>query len=202
MRQQWEEEGFTRALIEYDSPDGDTIEAYLLLPHGDGPFPGVLALHQHASQWTLGKSEVCGLAGDPLQAFAPALARRGVCVLAPDALGFESRMVLSLSGAGDDLAPELDPARAGADHWLQYHNALTYRLLRGDTLMRKVLEDTATALAVLAGHSAVDRIRLGAVGHSFGGSVALFIRFCCEIRCWRSCEVHGSPWRAAGLVYR
>lgn len=172
-RDQWDENGYTRFLIEYDSPDGDTIEAFLLLPHGSGPFPGVLALHQHASQWILGKSEVCGLSGDPLQAFGPALARCGVCVLAPDAIGFESR--LNPGGVGKEFAPKLDPQRASAEHWLQYYNALSYRLLRGDTLMRKVLEDTATALGVLACHPSVARNRLGIVGHSFGGAVALFM---------------------------
>jgi dienelactone hydrolase len=169
----WEEESYTRYLVEYDSSDGDVIEAFLLLPNGTGPFPGVLALHQHASQWTIGKSEICGLAGDRYQAFGPALARRGICVLTPDAIGFESRM--ASSGAGENLAPKLDPERASAAHWLQYYNALSYRLLRGDTLMRKVLSDSATGLAVLARHSQVDNRRLGVVGHSFGGNVALFL---------------------------
>jgi dienelactone hydrolase len=173
VQQQWNENGYTRFLIEYDSSDGDKIAAFLLLPQGNGPFPGVLALHQHASQWTLGKSEVCGIAGDPFQAFGPALARRGICVLAPDDIGFESR--LASTGLGKELAPKLDSNRADSDHWLQYYNALSYRLLRGDTLMRKILEDTATALGVLANYHSVDRNRLGAVGHSFGGSTALFL---------------------------
>jgi dienelactone hydrolase len=170
---QWEEERYTRSLIEYNSSDGDIIEAFLLVPKGQGPFPGVLALHQHASQWMIGKSEICGLAGDPHQAFGPALARRGICVLAPDAIGFESRM--ASSGAGENLAPKLDPERASAAHWLQYYNALSYRLLRGDTLMRKILADSAIGLSVMARHSQVDDRRLGVVGHSFGGSVALFL---------------------------
>ena len=41
--------------------------------------------------------------------------------------------------------------------------------------MRKVLDDTTTALGVLAYHPSVDRNRLGIVGHSFGGAVALFM---------------------------
>jgi dienelactone hydrolase len=170
---QWEEDSYTRYLVEYGSSDGDIIGAFLLLPNGTGPFPGVLALHQHASQWTIGKSEICGLAGDRYQAFGPALARRGICVLTPDAIGFESRM--ASSGAGENLAPKIDPERASPAHWLQYYNALSYRLLRGDTLMRKVLVDSATGLSVLARHSQVDDRRLGVVGHSFGGSVALFL---------------------------
>ncbi len=39
----------------------------------------------------LGKSEVCGLAGNPLQAFGVALVKKGFVVLAPDSICFEDR---------------------------------------------------------------------------------------------------------------
>src|SRR4051794_31756385 len=70
------EAGYRRILINYAGDEGDRIPAYLLLPHGAGPFAAVLVHHQHAGQRHLGKSEVAGLAGDPLQAFGPALASR------------------------------------------------------------------------------------------------------------------------------
>jgi hypothetical protein len=84
----------------------EEIPALLLVPDGAGPFAAVLAHHQHNSEWHLGKSEVAGLAGDPLQAFGPALARAGLVVLAPDAVGFEDRRY---SGTGID---------AREDDWL------------------------------------------------------------------------------------
>ncbi len=83
--------GYERQLIDFQSADGQAIPAFLLLPEGDGPFPAVIVHHQHASQRHLGKSEVVGLAGDPLQAFGPALAQRGFVVLAPDSICFEDR---------------------------------------------------------------------------------------------------------------
>ena len=83
-------DGYVEHAVAFASAEGD-VPAYLLVPDGDGPFGGVVAYHQHHSQWHLGKSEVAGRAGDPLQAFGPALARRGVAVLAPDAVGFEDR---------------------------------------------------------------------------------------------------------------
>src|SRR4051794_32052052 len=95
------------------------VPAFRLVPAGDGPFPGVVAFHQHHSEWHLGKSEVAGRAGDPLQAFGPALARRGVVVLAPDAVGFEDRRA---SGPG------VEP-RGGDGP--RHHNEMAYRLLRG-----------------------------------------------------------------------
>ena len=87
-----EGDGFRRSLIRYSAHDGEQIEAFLLEPKIAEPRGAVLALHQHNSQWAIGKSEVAGLMGDPLQAFGPALARRGITVLAPDSIGFESRM--------------------------------------------------------------------------------------------------------------
>ncbi len=168
-----EEEAFVRLELRYRHPDGDQGAAFLLVPEGPGPHPGVLALHQHNSQWELGKSEVCGLAGDRLQAFAPALARRGICVLAPDALGFESRLGSAGEGA-EPLPPQRRPG-SSARGWLQHYNQMCYRLVRGDLLIRKVLSDASLALSILVKRDEVDRSRVGALGHSYGGNTLLFL---------------------------
>ena len=63
------EHDYDRLQITYDNEEHDRIPAFLLIPHGAGPFPALLVHHQHNSQWHLGKSEVCGLArvyGEPL----------------------------------------------------------------------------------------------------------------------------------------
>jgi dienelactone hydrolase len=159
------EHDYDRIRITYDNEEHDHIPAFLLMPHGAGPFPAVLVYHQHNSQWHLGKSEVCGLAGDPLQAFGPALARHGIVVLAPDAICFEDRRA-QRSGIAPDPSPDAD--------WLQHYNALCYRLLRGDTLMRRVLEDAACGVSLLRAHRAVDNQRIGTLGHSYGGNTVLF----------------------------
>jgi dienelactone hydrolase len=159
------EHDYDRLQITYDNEEHDRIPAFLLIPHGAGPFPALLVHHQHNSQWYLGKSEVCGLAGDPLQAFGPALARHGIVVLAPDALCFEDRRA-HRSG----IAPAPDP---DAD-WQHHYNALCYRLLRGDTLMRRVLADAARGVSLLRAHRAVDNQRIGTLGHSYGGNTVLF----------------------------
>jgi hypothetical protein len=82
---------YTRSRISYRSLEGDQIPAFLLLPEGPGPYPAVLVHHQHNSERHIGKSEVCGLVGNPLQAFGPALASKGIAVLAPDSICFEDR---------------------------------------------------------------------------------------------------------------
>ena len=108
-----DEEGCARSLMRYSTEDGDEIEAFLFEPSTGTPRGAVLALHQHNSQWEIGKSEVAGLIGDPLQAFGPALARRGVMVLAPDAVGFESRC--GSAGWGTSLAPALNRPHSTAE---------------------------------------------------------------------------------------
>ena len=84
------EHGYVRQRIEYDS-FGDWVPAFLLLPEKLDNNPAILINHQHNRERHLGKSEVCGLAGNPLQAFGPELARRGFVVLAPDTICFEDR---------------------------------------------------------------------------------------------------------------
>jgi dienelactone hydrolase len=157
-------DGYEQRLVRYAGVDGDEVRAYLLVPAGDGPFGGVVVHHQHNSEYHLGKSEVAGLAGNPLQAFGPALARRGLVVLAPDSIGFENR--------GSD----------GPRHF----NEMAYRLVRGRLLMTTVLGDASLALAALLARPDVDPARVGALGHSYGGSTTLFqaalderVRFAC-----------------------
>lgn len=118
--------------------------------------------HQHNGERHFGKSEVCGLVGNPLQAFGPALAEKGIIVLAPDSLCFEDRRT---GTAGTAQHP---------DDWRQHYNQMCYRLLRGDTLMRKVLQDAETAISLLASISTVDAERVGILGHSYGGNTVLF----------------------------
>jgi dienelactone hydrolase len=156
------QEGYHQIRIQYTGQEGDPIPAFLLLPHGRGPFPAVLVHHQHHGQRHLGKSEVCGLTGDPLQAFGPALARQGFVVLAPDSICFEDRR-------GNQKGTE--PDEGDVD---QHYNEMCYRLLRGDTLMRKVLSDSALGISLLREHPLVDFERVGILGHSYGGNTVLF----------------------------
>lgn len=155
--------GYLRTLVTYPSGDGDTIPAYLLLPNEEGPFPAVVVHHQHNSERHLGKSEPAGLAGDELHAFGPALASRGVAVLAPDSICFEDRR-RQRTGREPDAAYDR----------LQHYNEFAYRLVNGDSLARKVLADSTLAISVLAALRAVRTDRIGMVGHSYGGNTVLF----------------------------
>lgn len=50
------EEGFIRQLVHLVTDD-DRVPALLAVPAGQGPFPAVVAFHQHAGQRHFGKSE-------------------------------------------------------------------------------------------------------------------------------------------------
>jgi dienelactone hydrolase len=157
-----EQDGFACQKVHLGT-DGDAIPAFLAVPRGTGPFPAVVVFHQHAGQRHLGKSEVFGLVGDRFQAFGPALARAGLVVLAPDSIAFEDRRP---GGPGTDER---------GDDWLQHYNALAHRLVVGETLMRKVLEDAMVAVSALAARPDVNADRVGALGHSYGGNTTLFL---------------------------
>lgn len=158
-----EEDGYRRFRIQYSSQDEETIPAFFLLPDKNEPLAAVLIHHQHHGERHLGKSEVCGLIGDPLQAFGPVLAREGIAVLAPDSICFEDRRK-NRQGTEADSAGDV----------AQHYNEMCYRLLRGDTLMRKVLNDSAQGISLLRSHPQIDSERIGMMGHSYGGNTVLF----------------------------
>ena len=157
-----EADGFTRERIEYRGLEDDVIPAFLFTPKGREILGGVVVFHQHNGEFHFGKSEVAGDVGSPFQGFGPALARRGVAVLAPDALTFEDRRAAVRGVEPDDY------------DWLQHYSAMSYRLLDGDTLMRKGLDDAQRAVSVLLQATGLDERRIGVAGHSYGGYTALY----------------------------
>ncbi|KPN20297.1 hypothetical protein AO715_10435 [Xanthomonas sp. Mitacek01] len=167
-------DGYDRTRIGYAGLEGDAIPAFLFTPQGRVPVGGVVVFHQHNGEFHFGKSEVAGLVGDPFQAFGPALARRGLAVLAPDAITFEDRRA-AVSGVEPDHYD-----------WLQHYSAMSWRLLDGDTLMRKCLDDAQRALGVLLQATGLDPQRVGIAGHSYGGYTALY-HAAVDARCRFAC---------------
>ena len=76
-------------------------------------------------------------------------------VLAPDSITFEDRR-----GTIQGIEPDYYD-------WLQHYNAMSYRLLDGDVLMRKCLDDAQRALSVLLQVSGLDERLVGVAGHSY-----------------------------------
>lgn len=147
---------FIRKKINYSAEAGEIIPAFLCIPKANRlPLPAIYCFHQHAGNWLLGKSEVVGLSGSPDQAYAKELAERGYVTLAPDAICFEER--------ADEIAPML------------YHaHQLHTRLMQGHTLLGKVLFDITVGIDLLQSFPEVDSLKIGFIGHSYGGRTALF----------------------------
>jgi dienelactone hydrolase len=152
-----------RARITYTTEPGERIAAWLLTPHGAAPAagrPGMLAIHQHANHYALGKAEPAGLDGDLDYAYGLELCRRGYVVLCPDLLCFEDRR----------------PAERGGMDGAAYERfEFTSRILAGSCLQAKYLHDLTGAVELLASLPSVDRARLGVIGHSLGGLEALWL---------------------------
>ncbi len=153
---------YHRKRIEYKVNERN-IPAFLLIPKSNAPFPGVLVNHQHHSQRNWGKSEVCGLVGDPLQAFGSKLAESGFVVIAPDAICFEERRI-------NAVGTEENHKEDDWNHFL----ALCHGILTGETLAKIAIEDAIGAISVLNNLDIVDKAKIGCLGHSYGGNTTYF----------------------------
>lgn len=137
------------------------VRALLLVPHGSGPFPAALMLHDHGSKFDIGKEKLIEPADETKLASAQAwaercfggrfigndLAARGYAVLAVDALGW-----------GDRSGLVYDGQQALASNLYNLGSSLAGLMARED-------ERAARFLATVRG---VDRRRVTAVGFSMG----------------------------------
>ncbi len=147
-------DGFVRRRVAYDVPSG-RASAFVCIPDRlREAAPLVYCHHQHAGQFDLGKSEVVGLRGDPDQAYAAELARRGFITIAADSIGFEDRNWAD----GQNLG------------WFE----LSSRLVRGRTLLADELHEISLAIDYGLSLPEVRDDAVGFIGHSFGGRVALW----------------------------
>jgi len=147
-------------LLRLTLAEGLTAPALLALPKGEGPFPAVLALHDHGSEFRIGKEKCLPPPGpvppvaqawwDRLFGGAPfgtALLRRGFAVLSVDALSWGGRQ-----GQG-----------------YQAQQALAANLMNiGLTPAGLMAWEDMRAAEYLASIPQVDPARIAAVGFSMG----------------------------------
>ncbi|TQE33691.1 hydrolase [Streptomyces ipomoeae] len=160
--QRTEGDGFTRELVTFSLTRYGRVRAALLTPHGDGPFPAVLLLHDHGAKFDIGKEKLVRPWYDDTrlasaQAWADRyfsgrfvgdeLARRGYVVLVVDALGW-----------GDRGPVAYDQQQALAGNLFNLGSSLAGLMAREDV----------RAAGFLAGLDRVDRHRVAAVGFSMG----------------------------------
>ncbi|MGW0839823.1 dienelactone hydrolase family protein [Streptomyces sp. NPDC002787] len=160
--QRAEGDGCTRELVTFSPTRYGRVRGALLTPHGTGPFPAVLLLHDHGAKFDIGKEKLVRPWYDDTrltsaQGWADRyfsgrfvgdeLARRGYVVLAVDALGW-----------GDRGPVTYDEQQALASN--------LYNL--GSSLAGLMAREDVRAAAFLAGLDRVDRRRVAALGFSMG----------------------------------
>ena len=144
-------ENYVRHKLRYLVGDNEEICAHLLVPTAvKENSPAIVAMHQTND---CGKDEVAGIAGYKGFAYGLELATRGYVVLAPDYLTAGERV---FPGKEDfDSAPFYERY----PHW---------------SMVGKDIEDSMSAVDVLCTLDFVDNNRIGVIGHSHGGSNAIF----------------------------
>ncbi|MEV0225127.1 alpha/beta hydrolase family protein [Streptomyces sp. NPDC050704] len=159
-----ETDGYTRELVTLDLTRHSRVRGALLTPHGTGPFPAVLLLHDHGAKFDIGKEKLVRpwYDGEARLASAQAwadrllsgrfvgdeLARRGYVVLALDALGWGDRGPITY----------------------EQQQALASNLFNlGSSLAGLAAREDVRAARFLAGLDRVDRRRVAALGFSMGG---------------------------------
>ena len=143
--------------IEFFS-EGEPVRAYIVRPKNKPQhrLPVIYCHHQHNNQYFLGKREVIGRGGDPRQAYACALARKGYLTFAPDAKCFEERMIPGLKEEKGEVFE------------------FTRLLCEGKSLQWQFLADIKNGISCISTIPDADSSRIGFMGHSLGGQEALF----------------------------
>ncbi len=158
----------TRTLVTYAVEPDERVAAWLLRPIGAPPaggWPCIVASHQHAGQYYLGKSEPAGLSANRMYHYGLDLCRRGYVVLCPDHLCFEDRR-----------PPEYVRVEGGHLQDQGYERfEFTRRIVAGSCLQTKYLHDLTCAVDLLTSLPDVNPQRLGAIGHSLGGQETLWL---------------------------
>ena len=129
-----------------------TLRALLWRPAGNGPFPAIVYNHGSGPQSDLRRPEVLG----------PVFARHGYVFL----YVFRRGAGLSADQGTNSVALM---NRALEEKGRDARNQLQLQLLESE------LSDVRGGLAFLRARSDVDSRRIGCVGHSFGGSLALLL---------------------------
>lgn len=158
--------GYTSYKVEFNVSAWCRIPAYLLVPKGKGPFPGLVVLHDHGAHFSIGKEKVVRPfhVSDAVREDAEKwsntcydgqfpgdyFAAHGYVVLAIDALLWGER--------GNRDGPDYDVQQALAGNFMQM----------GMSWASFILTDDVRSVDLLASLPFVDKGNIGCVGFSMG----------------------------------
>lgn len=165
------------------------IPAYFLMPEGRGPFPGIVALHDHGGWFYHGKEKLVRMEGEGAfirqyrdryyegRAYAEDLARRGFVVVVPDAFYCGERR-LQYRHPPEELQKRIVGLRPGETEYLiavndylrEHVPTLHIWLSYCSTLWFGIVNyDDRRCVDLLASLPEVDANRIGCLGLSGGG---------------------------------
>ncbi len=163
-------DGYNAHKIEFEISRDNFVRAYLLIPDGQGPFPALVALHDHGAKFSIGKEKMIRPIAESSAVVAEAeewvgknydgiftgdrYAAEGFVVLAIDALMWGNR------GEGEKgRQTRYDTQQALASNCLKL----------GTTLVGIITWDDLRSIDFLASQEFVNPERIGVYGHSMGG---------------------------------
>ncbi|MGI6083699.1 MAG: dienelactone hydrolase family protein, partial [Limnochordia bacterium] len=218
--------GYERRLIRFSSTKYSRIPAYLLVPEGSGPFPAVLALHDHGGFFCYGKEKLVSVENEHPAltefkeryydglSYADILAQKGYVVLVIDAFYWGERR-MQFDPLPPELARRLEGLRlSDAEYVARVNGFLRERVYSLNTMLSFcgtnwlgiLVHDDRRSLDLLSGLPEVDPQRIGVLGLSVGGYRTTYlaglddrVRAACIIG-WmtklRSCVSIGHPVHA------
>jgi len=165
-----------RQRVSYAVPGVRRLSAWLLRPStGNGPWPGLLALHPHGDTWAQGGDELAGQQGQREHHYGLALAARGFVVLCPDLPGF-----------GQQQAP---PGMPIGHRWEEL--LLSRAIAHGRSLLAETIDQLRCATAALIDYEKTGDLKVSCVGYGMGARTAAWLAF--------ADQRIGAVWMHAGL---
>ncbi|MEL6988819.1 MAG: dienelactone hydrolase family protein, partial [Bacteroidota bacterium] len=147
---------YIRETVSYKVEEDESINAFVLSPKTPGIYPGIICHHQHQHDRIFGKEEPAGINGNKELAYAEEITQKGFICLVPDSLAFGERRDID------------DP--------IGYHYyEVASHLVQGKTLLAKNIHDLTQGLDYLESREDVASNKLGFIGHSFGGRMAIWM---------------------------
>jgi dienelactone hydrolase len=190
-------DGLDIEFLTWQLPAGPKTEAVFLKPAGArGPLPGILALHDHGGNKSLGWRKIARTDATPWAiqekhqaeyyggvGWANEIAKRGYAVLVHDTFPFASRRVLvkdvpeHIQAGGVDPSPDDLEGIAKYNTFAAAHEHIMEKSLlsAGTTWPGVYLVEDQRALDVLSSRPEVDATRMGCAGLSGGGMRTVFL---------------------------
>jgi dienelactone hydrolase len=158
-------------------------EAYLLMPNGSGPFPGMLALHDHGAFYLWGKEKLVASLDSEHPALSEhverhyggrfvgdELARRGYAVMAVDQWLWGKQRVLDVPGASALDLDTYQGVRAYHELMPDFERQVSFAtIFAGRSVPGHMLYADRRALDLFLADPRVDPARVGCLGLSVGG---------------------------------